>query len=71
MKNGRIQLETLSCPSCIAKIEGLLKKTNGVEDYKVLFNASRVNLSYDTDKVSLADVASSIESLGYEVKKFR
>lgn len=71
MKKGTIQLETLSCPSCVAKIEGAVKKHDGIEDSRVMFNASRVRLNYDPDKVNLEDVAQSIESLGYEVKKFR
>ena len=40
MANATFQLETVSCPSCVAKIEGALKKTPGVEQAEVLFNSS-------------------------------
>jgi copper chaperone CopZ len=44
MTTKTYQLETVTCPSCIAKIEGMLKKTQGIHESEVLFNTSRVNL---------------------------
>ena len=46
MKKATLQLETLSCPSCMAKIEGAVKNIDGVEKdtIKVLFNASKLLL---------------------------
>ena len=44
METIRFQLETLTCPSCIAKIEGALNKQSGVEEAKVLFNSSKVKV---------------------------
>jgi copper chaperone CopZ len=40
MKKATIQLETLTCPSCILKIEGALKSLAGVdkESINVSFN---------------------------------
>ncbi|MEH6907592.1 heavy-metal-associated domain-containing protein, partial [Neobacillus drentensis] len=37
MSKAVYQLESLTCPSCIKKIETTLNKTNGVESTKVLF----------------------------------
>lgn len=37
-----IQLDPVSCPSCIKKIEGAISKVDGVEEVKVLFNSSKV-----------------------------
>ena len=65
MKNIVMQLETLSCPTCAAKIEGALKKTAGVKDPKVLFNTSRVKLSFDPKIVDEEAVKSVISKLGY------
>ena len=41
MAKRTYQLETIACPSCAAKIENVLKKTNGVQEVEVLFNSSR------------------------------
>jgi len=67
MKSISYQLETLTCPSCITKIEGILNKTDGVDRAKVLFNSSKVKVAYDEDKTSAELLAKLIEKLGYPV----
>jgi len=67
IKTVRFQLETLSCPTCITKIEGVLNKEAGVEKAKVLFNSSKVKVEYDEDKVSSNRLAEVIEKVGYPV----
>ena len=47
MSKSILQLETLSCPSCVAKIEAALNRIDGVEQVKVGFNSSKVTVSYD------------------------
>ena len=44
MNKAVIQLETLSCPSCLLKIENAVKGLNGIDQdsLKVLFNSSKV-----------------------------
>ena len=62
MQKATIQLETLTCPSCMQKIENGVKSLDGVskESLKVLFNSS---------KVSIKDIEHVIDKLGYEVLK--
>jgi len=67
MKTIRIQLEELTCPSCIKKIEGVLNKTEGVQTAKVLFNLSRVRVSYDETKTDPETLIDRIEQVGYSV----
>lgn len=67
MKTIRFQLETLTCPSCIARIEGVLKKETGVEQAKVFFNSSRVKVDYDSEKVTTDQLAKVIEDVGFPV----
>lgn len=67
MKHVTYQLETLSCPSCLAKIEGMLKKTKGVAEPQVLFNSSKVKAQIDEAVISSAQVKERIENLGYKV----
>lgn len=70
MKNIRFQLEVLTCPSCINKIERVLGKEKGVENAKVLFNSSRVRVDYDDEKTSPEVLAAIIEKLGYPVLSY-
>jgi len=58
-----MKLDELSCPSCMAKIEGALNTTNGVEMAKVLFNASKVKAEFNDNQVT------ATEGLGYVVQK--
>lgn len=71
MKSATIQLETLTCPSCMLKIEGALKGLEGIdkESATVSFNTSKVKLNFDEDKISIQDIEGAITKLGYDVIK--
>jgi len=69
MKKAVYQLEPLTCPSCIKKIETALGKTEGVELAKVLFNSGKVKAEFDETKVNAEEVGEVIEKLGYPVLK--
>ena len=71
MKQATIQLDTLTCPSCVLKIESAVKNLAGVDkdSLKVLFNASKVKVDFDQENLSVQDVEAAITKLGYEVKK--
>lgn len=73
MKSATIQLETLTCPSCMQKIEAALKGLDGIvqDTAKVSFNSSKVKLDFDEDKVSIEEIESAISKLGYDILKSR
>lgn len=64
-----IQLETLSCPSCIQKIEGAVKSVSGVnkDSVKVMFNGSKVKVDFDEHITEIESINSAIQNMGYEV----
>lgn len=61
------QLDTLTCPSCTAKIEGMLKKTKGIKESEVLFNSSRVKVTFDENLLSSETIKENIDKLGFDV----
>ncbi len=67
MKTTRFQLETLTCPSCVTRIEGVLNNEPGVEKAKVLFNSSSVRVEYDAEKVTTEKLVEVIQKVGYPV----
>ena len=71
MQKATIQLETLTCPSCMQKIQNGVKSLDGVDkkSLKVLFNSSKVRVEYDDEKISIKDIENAIDKLGYEVIK--
>ena len=73
MQKANIQLETLTCPSCLQKIEGALNGLAGIdkESLKVMFNASKVKVNFDGETLSIDDIEKAIQDLGYEVKRSR
>jgi copper chaperone len=71
MHKATIQLGTLTCPSCLQKIDNAVKSLEGVdkESVSVLFNSSKVKLNFDPEKLSIEKIENAITALGYEVKK--
>ena len=71
MKSATIQLETLTCPSCMLKVEGALKNLDGIDKdtIKVSFNTSKVKLDFDENTVSIEEIENAITKVGYEVIK--
>lgn len=67
MTTKTYQLETVTCPSCINKIEGMLKKTKGIEKSEVLFNSSRVRVSFEENTIESEEIKKKINQLGYNV----
>lgn len=66
-----IQLDPVSCPSCIKKIEGAISKVVGVEEVKVLFNSSKVKADFDETLTSGEAIRQIIEKLGYGVQTMK
>ncbi|WP_144460625.1 heavy-metal-associated domain-containing protein [Siminovitchia fortis] len=67
MKTVKFQMEALTCPSCIKKIEGALKKQKGVQEAKVLFYSSKVKVIYNEAVVSADKLQGIITKLGYPI----
>lgn len=65
-----LQLDTLTCPSCMTKIQGAITKLAGVQNVKVLFNASKVKVLVD-DQLSGEDLKRTVEKLGYQVQNVK
>ncbi|MGO1370095.1 MAG: heavy-metal-associated domain-containing protein [Senegalia sp. (in: firmicutes)] len=73
MKKATIQLEPLTCPSCIQKIEAAVAGVDGVDkdSIKVSFNSSKAKFDFDEEKNSIDKFEEAIDKVGYEVKSAR
>ena len=71
MQKATIHLETLSCPSCLQKIENAVKGLDGVEkeSVKVMFNSSKVKTDFDSESITIENIEKAIEDLGYPIIK--
>lgn len=70
-KRAILQLDGLTCPSCMTKIQKALVNQDGVEKVQVLFNASKAKVDFDDTIVSAEELGAVVDKLGYEVKKIR
>lgn len=71
MKTANLVTEPFSCPSCVKKIENALNKSAGVEDVRVMFNSSKVKVTFDEAVTDLQTLADVVTRLGYPVIKSR
>ncbi|MFC6181731.1 heavy-metal-associated domain-containing protein [Lactiplantibacillus daowaiensis] len=71
MSKAILQLGTLTCPSCMTKIEKAVANQNGVETVKVLFNASKVKADFDAAVTSADQLSEVVTGLGYEVESVK
>lgn len=67
MSKAIFQLEPLTCPSCIKKIDTTLNKTTGVQTAKVLFNTSKVKTVFDETQIKADQLEAMVKKLGYPV----
>lgn len=71
MKKITLQLEQLTCPACVTKIQNKLDATEGLTNPKVLFNTSKVKAELDEEVLSADALVNLIEALGYEVESVK
>lgn len=67
MTTKTFQLETLTCPTCVKKIEAAVKQMAGVNEVEVLFNASKVKVRFDESLDDGKEIKKTIERLGFGV----
>lgn len=71
MTKAIFQLEPLTCPSCVNKIETILSRTDGIESAKVLFNSSKVKTVFDESQLTATQIEEKLTKLGYPVLSSR
>lgn len=73
MKSANLQLETLVCPSCTQKIEGLINSYSAVDkdSVKLSFTSSKLKFNFDDSNLNIEEVVEAIGKLGFDVLKFR
>lgn len=71
MKEVILNLETLTCPSCVVKLERAFVKQKGVEHdtIHVGFNSSTLRFKFDPEMLSLAEIKQRVEAVGFVIKK--
>ncbi|MDR1065759.1 MAG: heavy metal translocating P-type ATPase, partial [Oscillospiraceae bacterium] len=65
MNTQTLAITGMTCAACSARIERVVSKMDGVESVSVNLASERASLTFDGDKLSLADIIAKIEKTGY------
>lgn len=68
MEQATLNVRGMSCGHCVNSIEGAVGKLNGVQSVKVHLNEGKVDISFDSNTLSLKEIKDVIEDQGYDVE---
>lgn len=61
----KLSVQGMGCGSCVAKVEGKLNGTPGVNNAKVDFAEKTVSFEYNQEQVNLQEIADGLAESGY------
>jgi copper chaperone len=67
MEKVTLTVNGMSCGHCVNAIEGNVGKLNGVSDVKVHLSEGKVDVAFDSTKISLDAIKETIDDQGYDV----
>lgn len=63
-----IEIEGMTCASCVARVEKALKNVPGVEDARVNLATEKARVKMDNSKATNGDIVKAVEKAGYLAK---
>lgn len=63
-----VTVKGMTCASCSAAVERNISKADGVVKATVNLATEKLTVEYDSEKISIEDMASRIDKLGYKVE---
>ncbi len=70
MKSQMIMLRNLNCPNCAAKLQKAAQEMPGMRSARVAFATGTLNVEYDPEKLSEANLRELVKRFGLEVAAF-
>lgn len=69
MSQITLQIEKLTCPSCMKTIIQTTNKLKGVESTKILFDSSKARITFNEKIITEAEIMDNIVKMGYQSRK--
>ena len=66
MQENTLYINGMTCRNCQFRIESELKKTSGITNAAVHFESETAEITYDPEQISLEQIESIIDKLGYQ-----
>src|SRR5690242_15456280 len=60
-----LEIEGMTCASCVNRIERKLKKTPGVQEANVNLATEKGAVKFDSNQVGVAELVKAVEAAGY------
>ena len=67
MKTEIIKIEGMACSHCTGAVTDGISKMSGVSSVDVSLENKSATVTYDEDKVTIAEIGNVVEELGFEV----
>ncbi|MHB8905566.1 MAG: heavy metal translocating P-type ATPase [Melioribacteraceae bacterium] len=68
MKQINLPVEGMTCASCVARVEKIISKFDGVKNVNVNLATERVSFDVENDNFNLDSVAEAVQDYGYKLK---
>lgn len=62
-----IPITRMDCPTCIPVLEREVKRLEGVEEVRGNYISKNLRVTYDPERVQLAEIEAAIERVGYQI----
>lgn len=69
MEQVTLNVQGMSCGHCVNSIEGNVGKLKGVKSVKVHLSEGKVDVTFDSNTVSLNEITDVIEEQGYDIEQ--
>ena len=66
-----LNVRGMSCSQCTKRVEGELKKINGVKNAEANLKEAKVKITFEKGKVTAEQLTEAINNMGYWVEKKR
>jgi len=66
METVKLYINGMTCANCSSRIEKKLLNTIGVQKAEVSYNSGKAVVTYDANKVSIAELIAAVDKLGYK-----
>ena len=65
-RESKFKVNGMTCASCVARVERLVRKIDGVDDVVVNLATSNMKVKYDNKKLSSKEIEDAVKKAGYE-----
>ncbi|WP_113926821.1 copper chaperone CopZ [Bacillus sp. P14.5] len=68
MEQITLNVSGMSCGHCVKAVEGNVGELKGVQSVQVNLDSGKVDVTYNSDEVSLDTIKETIDDQGYDVQ---